>query len=226
MFHLMAAAGYRPVIEYCGGTEIGGGYICGSVVHACAPGTFCTPALGSAFLLLDDEGKESSEGEVFLLPPALGLSSRLLNADHHGVYYADTPAGPDGSVLRRHGDRMQRVHANGWQARGRVDDAMNLGGVKVSAQRLEEVCCLVEGVREAAAIAVAPVEGGPERLVVYVVPDRVEAEPTLLSLQAAIREHVNPLFRVADVVAVDSLPRTASNKIMRRRLRESSRQDG
>ena len=30
---LMGAAGGKPVIEYCGGTEIGGGYITGTVLH-------------------------------------------------------------------------------------------------------------------------------------------------------------------------------------------------
>ena len=35
----------------------------------------------------------------------------------------------------------------------------------------------------------------------------------------AIRAELNPLFKVHDVVVVDALPRTASNKVMRRVLR-------
>jgi acetyl-CoA synthetase len=31
---------------------------------------------------------------------------------------------------------------------------------------------------------------------------------------------LNPLFRVSDVVIVKSLPRTASNKVLRRQLRD------
>jgi len=38
-------------------------------------------------------------------------------------------------------------------------------------------------------------------------------------LAKRIAKHLNPLFKVRDVVVVESLPRTASNKIMRRRLR-------
>lgn len=34
-----------------------------------------------------------------------------------------------------------------------------------------------------------------------------------------IRDYLNPLFKIHDVVAVDALPRTASNKVMRRELR-------
>ena len=31
MFYLITQSGYAPIIEYCGGTEIGGGYIAGTV---------------------------------------------------------------------------------------------------------------------------------------------------------------------------------------------------
>ena len=37
MLFLMSLAGYKPVIEYCGGTEIGGGYITGTRVQPAAP---------------------------------------------------------------------------------------------------------------------------------------------------------------------------------------------
>ncbi len=38
--------------------------------------------------------------------------------------------------------------------------------------------------------------------------------------QAAIRQELNPLFRLHAVVIRDALPRTASNKLMRRVLRD------
>ena len=90
MLFLMALAGYKPVIEYCGGTEIGGGYITGTRVQPAAPSTFTTPALGLDLLLFGDDGKLSDNGEVFIVPPSLGLSTRLLNADHNQVYFAGT----------------------------------------------------------------------------------------------------------------------------------------
>ncbi len=39
------------------------------------------------------------------------------------------------------------------------------------------------------------------------------------AIQRAIAARLNPLFKVHDVVLVDALPRTASNKVMRRELR-------
>ena len=38
-------------------------------------------------------------------------------------------------------------------------------------------------------------------------------------MQQAISKNLNPLFKIYDVVVVDKLPRTASNKVMRRVLR-------
>ncbi|VAV82648.1 Acetoacetyl-CoA synthetase, partial [hydrothermal vent metagenome] len=35
-----------------------------------------------------------------------------------------------------------------------------------------------------------------------------------------IRNRLNPLFKVSDLKLIDKLPRTASGKVMRRKLRE------
>lgn len=225
---LMSRAGYRaPVIEYCGGTEIGGGHVTGSVVQPQSPATFSTPALGLDFVVLHDSGRpvEVGElGEIFLVPPSIGLSQRLLNRDHHAEYYEGAPAGPRGETLRRHGDEMQRLAGGCWVAHGRADDTMNLGGIKVSSLELERVMDRHAEVYQTAAVAVVPPEGGAERLVVFVVPKGGSGGPTpqrlRSDLQDIIKRDLNPLYRVHDVVLVDVLPRTASNKIMRRELRK------
>src|SRR4029077_19776043 len=59
---LMSLAGGKPVIEYCGGTEIGGGYIVGTVTQPCLPGAFSTPALGLDFVILDVHGNPANAG--------------------------------------------------------------------------------------------------------------------------------------------------------------------
>ncbi len=52
---LVALAGYKPVIEYCGGTEIGGGFLGGTMVQPQAPSHFSTPTIGCRLALLDDQ---------------------------------------------------------------------------------------------------------------------------------------------------------------------------
>ncbi len=214
---LMTRAGGRPVIEYCGGTEIAGGYVTGTMVQPAVPAAFSTPALGLDFVLLDDDGEETDSGEVFLRPPSIGLSTELLNRDHHEVYYAGTPS-PGGEVLRRHGDHIERLPGGYYRAHGRIDDTMNLGGIKVSSAELERVLAGVAGVAEVAAVAVEPSGGGPSRLVMFVVPE-ANGGPDREALQAAISVHLNPLFKIHEVIEVGALPRTASAKVMRRELR-------
>ena len=231
MLFLMSLAGYRPIIEYCGGTEIGGAYITGTVVQPAAPATFTTPALGLDFVILNENGHQADNGEVFLIPPSIGLSTELLNKDHHQVYFEGTPKlPPDESAhavpLRRHGDQVEHLGGGYYRIHGRVDDTMNLSGIKVSSAEIEQTLNLVNGIRETAAIAVSPLEGGPSLLVIYAVllpGTNVENEDLKMTFQAAIREHLNPLFKIHNVVIVDSLPRTASNKVMRRVLRENYR---
>ncbi|MGB3207457.1 MAG: AMP-binding protein [Crinalium sp.] len=224
MLFLMSLAGYKPIIEYCGGTEIGGGYITGTVIQPCAPATFTTPALGLDLVILDEDGQLAEQGEAFIIPPSIGLSTELLNKDHHQVYFADTPTlSSTLSPLRRHGDQIERLPNGYFRAQGRVDDTMNLGGIKVSSTEIERILHTVEGISETAAIAISPLDGGPSQLVIYAVLSAMlteQLEELKSKLQRAIAQNLNPLFKIRAVVIVESLPRTASNKVMRRVLRE------
>ena len=133
---LMGRAGnHAPVIEYCGGTEIGGGYLTGTVVQPASPATFTTPALGLDLVLLDEDGRpvaEGEPGEAWLVPPSIGLSHTLLNADHDAIYYDGAPAGPAGEALRRHGDRMLRLPGGFYRAQGRADDSSRATSAETS----------------------------------------------------------------------------------------------
>jgi len=100
-----------------------------------------------------------------------GLSTTLLNKDHKNVYY-------DGMKdnLRRHGDQLRIVHFSKeygayYQHLGRVDDTMNLGGIKISSIALENVILrhpLLS--REVAAISYRQSDIDQEELVICCVP--------------------------------------------------------
>lgn len=222
MFFLMSLAGYRPVIEYCGGTEIGGGYITGTILQPSAPASFSTPALGLDFAILNEEGHPTNNGELFLIPPSIGLSTELLNGDHHQVYFENVPSLPGRSQLRRHEDQIECLGGGYYRAHGRVDDTMNIAGIKVSSIEIEQVINAMPKIRETAAIGISPMEGGPNLLVIYTVifPKTKISKKTLMKLmQTAIVQGLNPLFKIHDIIIVNSLPKTASNKIIRRVLR-------
>ncbi|KAI3684973.1 hypothetical protein L6452_34203 [Arctium lappa] len=227
---LMGRAKYKPVIEYCGGTEIGGGFITGSLLQPQCLSAFSTPSLGSNLFILGQDGipipsNVPGFGELALYPLMFGASSTLLNANHYDVYFKDMPSW-NGKVLRRHGDVFERTPRGYYRAHGRADDTMNLGGIKVSSVEIERICNSVDdSILETAAIGVTPGGGGPERLVIVVVfKDANGSTPDLnklkVSLNSALQKNLNPLFKVSGVVALASLPRTATNKVMRRVLRQ------
>lgn len=88
-------------------------------------------------------------------PLMFGASNKLLNADHHDVYFKGMPLWKGRvseffsifiivwclgflkqldfltQVLRRHGDVFERTSRGYYHAHGRADDTMNLGGIKV-----------------------------------------------------------------------------------------------
>jgi len=222
MKYLMQLANNKPVIEYCGGTEIGGGYVTSTVVQVNIASTFSSQALGGEFILLDEANNNTNKGEIFLIPPIMGLSNTLLNSDHFEVYYKNTPK-YEGNLLRRHGDQLEQLENGYYKMQGRVDDAMNLGGIKVSSIQIEAVLNTLDFIQEAAAIAVAPKGGGPSELVVYYVenPSKVGTEERFLQAKNSIKNQLNPLFKLTDLIKIDILPRTASNKVIRRMLRDS-----
>ena len=249
---LMSRAGYRaPVIEYLGGTEIGGGHLACTVLQPCSPAAFSTANLGVDFIILDETGAEVGEGgtgELFLKPPALGMSQRLLNGDHDEVYYEGCPAGLRGEVLRRHGDNTQRLHHGYYRAQGRADDGMNLGGIMVSPLELERITDGHPAVYESAAVAVQPEGEGAERLVVFIVLEdgrgtagfhaadsRTADSRTNLILdtdtlksefQTMVSSALNPLFKIYRIVIINELPHTASGKLVRRTLRDRMKNGG
>jgi len=226
---LMGRACYKPVIEYCGGTEIGGGFVTGSLLQPQALSAFSTPAMGCNLFILDSSGNPLPQdsvgiGELALDPILFGSSTTLLNADHQEVYFNGMPEW-NGRILRRHGDEFERTCDGYYRAHGRADDTMNLGGIKVSSIEIERICNRVnDAILETAAIGVPPIGGGPEQLTIAVVfKDQSTQVEDLNQLKLAFNtalKKLNPLFKVSSVVVVPSLPRTASNKVMRRVLRK------
>ena len=219
--YLSALANNKPIIEYCGGTEIGGGYVTSTLVQDNVASVFSSQALGTEFVLLDENNNESNQGELFLIPPIMGLSNNLLNRNHYKVYFEGTPT-YKGKILRRHGDRLIKLDNNFYQAQGRTDDAMNLGGIKVSSIQIEEVINKLDFIKESAAVAVSPKDGGPSILVVYYVENsnNYSDKEKLNFTKNVIRKQLNPLFKVSDLIKKNILPRTASGKIMRKNLRK------
>ncbi|KAM6593733.1 hypothetical protein CsatA_001436 [Cannabis sativa] len=227
---LMGRANYKPVIEMCGGTEIGGAFSAGSFLQAQSLSSFSSQCMGCTLYILDNNGypmpkSKPGIGELALGPVMFGASKTLLNGNHHDVYFKGMPT-LNGEVLRRHGDIFELTSNGYYHAHGRADDTMNIGGIKISSIEIERVCNEVDDrVFETTAIGVPPLGGGPEQLVIFFVlkdsnDTTIDLNQLRLSFNLGLQKKLNPLFKVTRVVPLSSLPRTATNKIMRRVLRQ------
>ena len=98
---------------------------------------------------------------------------------------------------------------------------MNPGGIKVGSAEIETIINGVEGIDESAVIAVSDQGTGPDKIVAFLVSSvDFDSAEKIKEINIAIRKQLNPLIRVSKIRTVESLPRTASNKIMRRELRK------
>ncbi|KAK7400120.1 hypothetical protein VNO78_11320 [Psophocarpus tetragonolobus] len=224
---------YKPIIECCGGTELASSYIMGCPLQPQAFGAFSTASMTTSLIILDENRVPYPEnvacvGEVGLFPVYMGATDRLLNADNEEVYFKGMPI-YKGKVLRRHGDIIKRTVGGHFIVQGRADDTMNLGGIKTSSVEIERVCDRAdECILETAAISVAPANGGPEQLVIFVVLKKgynSNAETLKRKFSKAIQSNLNPLFKVSLVKVVPEFPRTASNKLLRRVLRDQMKRE-
>ncbi|KAJ1701100.1 hypothetical protein LUZ63_000879 [Rhynchospora breviuscula] len=224
---------YSPMLECCGGTELASSYIQGNLLQPQAFGAFSSTSMTTGLVIFDEQGNPYPDdqpcvGEMGLVPTYLGATNRLLNADHYKIYFDGMPT-YRGVQLRRHGDVLQRTVGGYYIVQGRADDTMNLGGIKTSSVEIERVCNRADdNVLETAAITVKSRTGGPEQLVILaVLKDKsVKQDIDVLKrkFQKAIQTNLNPLFKVSFVKVVPEFPRTASNKLLRRVLRDQLKQ--
>ncbi|CAN8321792.1 unnamed protein product [Cochlearia groenlandica] len=232
---LSSKAYYKPVIECCGGTELSSSYIIGSSLQPQAFGAFSTPSMTTRLIIFDENGvpypdDQPCTGEIGLFPQYLGATDRLLNADHDEVYFKGMPMYKE-TRLRRHGDIVKRSVGGYFNVQGRSDDTMNLGGIKTSSIEIERVCDQAdECISESAAVSITPPNGGPDLLVIFVVLNEGfkkhnSEEELKMKISRTIQKDLNPLFKLSFVKIVSEFPRTASNKLLRRVLRDEMKQE-
>nr|CAB3458240.1 unnamed protein product [Digitaria exilis] len=230
---LTSRTSYKPIVECCGGTELASGYIQGSLLQPQAFSAFTGASMSTGFVILDEQGIPYPDdvpcaGEVGLFPLFFGATNSLLNADHDKVYFDGMPI-YKGRQLRRHGDIIQRTVGGYFIVQGRADDTMNLGGIKTSSVEIERVCNRAdEGLLETAAVSIKPAGRGPEHLAILAVLKDKSAPHNVNLLKSKFQraiKNLNPLFKVTYVKVVPEFPRTASNKLLRRVLRDQLKQE-
>ncbi|KAG5046514.1 hypothetical protein JHK86_015920 [Glycine max] len=184
------------------GRMMGPWLVYASLLNGASMALYIGSHLGSGFAKFVQPQNVPGIGELALGPLMLGASNTLLNADHYGVYFKGMPL-----------------------LNGKVGIPFSFIYV-VSSIEIERICNGVDSnILETAAIGVPPSGGGPELLTIAVVfkdsnSTKQDLHQLRMSFNSALQKKLNPLFRVSQVVTLPSLPRTASNKVMRRVLRQ------
>ena len=114
---------------------------------------------------------------------------------------------------------LYRIDADGfWHHEGRADDLLKVAGQWVSPAEVEEVAMSVPGVRDAALVGRMD-ENGLTRTTLYVVAPQAGA--LLDDLRRALSERLMSHKVPREIRVVDVMPRTATGKLQRYKLREA-----
>ncbi|HEV7886030.1 MAG TPA: AMP-binding protein [Acidimicrobiales bacterium] len=101
---------------------------------------------------------------------------------------------------------------------GRLDDVIVTGAEKVWPDAVERALRAAAGVAEVAVAGRPDAEWG-QRVVAFVVPASPAAPPSLDALRDAVKASLPPWCAPKELVLVESLPRTAIGKVIRKSLR-------
>jgi acetyl-CoA synthetase len=206
--------GEAPVINYTGGTEVSGGLLGNVPVRAIVPACFNAVSPGVQVEVLDADGAPllDASGELVVKEPLVGMTQGFWQDRNRYLetYWEKFPG------KWAHGDLAQQGRDGQFQMLGRADDVMKIAGKRVGPAEIEDVLAAAEGIAEAAAISVPdPLKG--ESLVVFFVGDPAAAGWIVRTLE----DGMGRAFRPAAVHNVAELPKTRSNKILRRILRRA-----
>ncbi|MER8042073.1 4-coumarate--CoA ligase family protein [Streptomyces sp. NPDC094032] len=182
------------------------------------PGTVgkLLPSTEMRLVPLDDPGRDAApgeEGEIVFRGPQV-MKGYLGRPDA-------TAAMIDEAGWLHTGD-IGRVDEDGWlYVVDRVKELIKYKGFQVAPAELEALLLTHEGIADAAVIGV-PDEDGSEIPKAFVVRQPAEAakELTADDVIAYVAERVSPYKKIRRVEFIQTVPRAASGKILRRELRE------
>ncbi|MCU1643048.1 MAG: acs [Nocardia sp.] len=204
-----------PVINFSGGTEVGGSFLAPypvEAIHSCSLGG---PSLGMDVDVVDPNGQpvRGEPGELVCRQPWPSMTRGIWKDDERYLeaYWSTFPG------LWRHGD-YALVDDGQWYIRGRSDDVMNIAGKRLAAAEVEAAMATHPAVSEAAAIGVPDPKKG-EAVWAFWVPRADCTEDVSAELVRIVADELGKPFAPSAVHQVSRLPKTRSAKILRRAIR-------
>jgi acetyl-CoA synthetase len=212
--------GRVPVINFSGGTEVGGSFLAPYPVEPIPSCSLGGPSLGMDVDVVDDAGKplRGSIGELVCRQPWPAMTRGVWRDRERYLesYWSTFPG------IWCHGD-YARVDENGqWYILGRSDDVMNVAGKRLAPAEVESVLTTHPAVAEAAAVGIPDPKKGESVWAFWVPRPGAEIEGVSEELRRLVAAGVGKPFAPAKVWVVDALPKTRSAKILRRAVRAAA----
>ena len=203
----------RPIVNYSGGTETGGGILVAYPFLPVVAGCFNGPLPGMDVAVLDPDGNRvvGQVGELTLLNTWPGMTHAFW---HDRARYLETYWSRwDGVWL--HGDLASVDEQGSWRVHGRSDDTIKVSGRRVGPAEIEASLLKDRRISEAAVVGI-PDEQRGQRVVAFVVvsDDGVDHDDL-----ASTAVHNAGRSFAPTVHIVRTIPKTKNGKIMRRAIR-------
>ena len=210
--------GRVPIINFSGGTEVGGSFLAPypvEVIRSCSLGA---PSLGMDVDVVDAEGRSlrGEVGELVCRQPWPSMTRGVWKDEQRylDAYWTTYPG------LWHHGD-FALVDDGQWFILGRSDDVMNVAGKRLAPAEIESVLITHPAVVEAAAVGVPDSTKG-ETVWAFWVPRPGVDEDVSDELRTLVATQLGKPFAPSLVRRVAQLPKTRSQKIMRRAVRAAA----
>jgi acetyl-CoA synthetase len=204
-----------PIVNISGGTEIGACILSVNLLQGIKPTSLGGPALGVDADVYDDAGVpvRGEVGELVMRGSWPGMTRGFWGEPER--YIATYWSRFDDTWV--HGDWASIDEDGFWYLHGRSDDTLNIAGKRIGPAEIESVAVSLDEVVMAAAIGV-PDELKGESIALFLVPaPGVTPDDALTAkVEARTDETLGKAFRPKTIQWVDDLPRTRSQKIMRR----------
>ena len=205
----------RPIMNISGGTEVGACILSTNLLQGLKPTSLGKPALGMDAEVYDDHGNpvRGEVGELVIRGSWPGMTRGFWGEPER--YIATYWSRFDDTWV--HGDWASVDDDGFWYLHGRSDDTLNIAGKRIGPAEVESVAVALDEVMMAAAIGV-PDDVKGEVISLYLVPSPGISPNEQLSsrVHEACVAALGKAFAPREIRWVDDLPRTRSQKIMRR----------
>src|SRR5471032_1363085 len=210
--HFAAHAGCE-ILDGIGSTEMLHIFLSNRAGHV-AYGTTGTAVPGYEVELRDENGRPAPDGEIgdlYIRGPSAALMYWCNREKSQATFLGD---------WLRSGDKYRRLPDGNYVYEGRGDDMLKVSGQYVSPVEIEMVLMQHHDVLEAAVVGITRDGLVKTRAFVVVKPGVAATDELALELKAFVKARMAPHKYPREIVFAEDLPKTATGKIQRFKLRE------